>query len=384
MPHVFAPPSLKRVSTSSDETTLIRIEHVDLSLVNALRRVIISRIPNVGFVFDANDHSTEQSIRVEQNDTPLHHEYVMHRISLIPINLKTFDEIAEWDPSRYEFEINKVNEEGATMTHVTTKDFVVRDLQTNTLCPELAKRWFPPCPKTKDHILITKLYPKKHTAFCVKATAYVHPPAFKASFGIMSTCSFKNVVDEARAKEARAKLNGDEKALRVFDTMDVKRHYVVNDYGEPTVFEFKLVSACALSETDTFTRAFDVLLELIATARANFVVEASQQADGSESTPIYHIRMTNATHTEGNLLQSILFNHVIRDQHPDVPTKMKECGLKYAGYTITHPLEDCVVLKLIGKKLDTEQHARSFAEMTFDYVDSYVRGIKEEWIKNLS
>lgn len=381
MPTVFESPSMQRVSKRSDHDMRINIEHVDLSLVNALRRTIIANIPNIGFVFDANDHSDDQSIHILQNDTPLHHEYIMHRISLIPINIESFDEIDSWDPNRYEFEIDKMNEDGTDMVHVTTKDFVVRDMHTNTLRPDLAKQWFPSCPKTKDHILITKLYPKKKGAFHVKAKAYVHSPDFKASFGIVSTCTFKNVVDEKRAKEAREKLDNNETLLRVFDTMDVKRYYHINDYGEPTTFEFKLVSECALSEIDIFIRSFDVLLDLMATARSTFTVDTQYNTD--TTTPIFHVRMLNATHTEGNLLQSILFNHVIRDQHPNVPSSMFDYGLKFAGYTITHPLENCVVLKLIGKKLDSESAVRTFTEMTFDYIESYIRTVKEEAIKAL-
>jgi hypothetical protein len=59
------------------------------SVVNGLRRSLLSTIPTVGFRTELND----SDIIIEKNTTSLHNEFLLHRISLIPLYI---------DPSTYE------------------------------------------------------------------------------------------------------------------------------------------------------------------------------------------------------------------------------------------------------------------------------------------
>ena len=93
----------------------IYIKNVDLSIINSLRRVIISEIKNVGFHFDPNDFSTDKDIVILQNDSPLHNEFILKRISLIPIHVNV-DELDNWNMDDYVFEINKTNTTGALLS----------------------------------------------------------------------------------------------------------------------------------------------------------------------------------------------------------------------------------------------------------------------------
>ena len=56
------------------------IENLDLSIVNSVRRVILSEIPIVGFYGE-----DEPSVDIILNSGPLHDEFMKHRIGLIPI-----------------------------------------------------------------------------------------------------------------------------------------------------------------------------------------------------------------------------------------------------------------------------------------------------------
>jgi DNA-directed RNA polymerase subunit L len=55
---------------------------LDKSIVNAIRRTLISSIPSVAFRIDDN---TKRDIIIRSNNTSLHNEYLIHRISLIPL-----------------------------------------------------------------------------------------------------------------------------------------------------------------------------------------------------------------------------------------------------------------------------------------------------------
>ena len=59
------------------------IENVDLGIINSIRRVILSEIPVVAFY--GEEHPT---VDILYNNTPLHNEYMIHRIGLIPLNIK--------------------------------------------------------------------------------------------------------------------------------------------------------------------------------------------------------------------------------------------------------------------------------------------------------
>src|SRR6056300_893601 len=51
------------------------------SIVNAIRRTLLSAIPTVGFKTEMND----SDIIIKTNTTPLHNEYLLHRIGMIPL-----------------------------------------------------------------------------------------------------------------------------------------------------------------------------------------------------------------------------------------------------------------------------------------------------------
>ena len=65
------------------------IKDVDIAVINSLRRILLSEIPNVGFFFNPDDFSDDKDIKIIHNDSPLHNEFMQHRIALIPINVNT-------------------------------------------------------------------------------------------------------------------------------------------------------------------------------------------------------------------------------------------------------------------------------------------------------
>ena len=50
------------------------------SIINSLRRVLLSSIPTIAFKTDMQN----TDIKILKNTTPLHNEYLLHRISMIP------------------------------------------------------------------------------------------------------------------------------------------------------------------------------------------------------------------------------------------------------------------------------------------------------------
>ena len=51
------------------------------SIINSLRRVLLSSIPSIGFRTEMNN----TDIKILKNTTPLHNEFILHRIAMIPL-----------------------------------------------------------------------------------------------------------------------------------------------------------------------------------------------------------------------------------------------------------------------------------------------------------
>lgn len=68
--------------------TVCEIQNVHPSLVNAIRRTLLSEVPNVGFDIDSHDDIEKNSIKIRSNTSALHNEFIAHRIALVPICVK--------------------------------------------------------------------------------------------------------------------------------------------------------------------------------------------------------------------------------------------------------------------------------------------------------
>ena len=100
-----------------DNETSFSFNNINNSLVNALRRIIISELNTVGFRYQEN--STD--IKIINNTTKFHNEYIAHRISMIPIHGANS---SSFDINKYKFVVNKKNTSTNKM-YVTSEDFEV-------------------------------------------------------------------------------------------------------------------------------------------------------------------------------------------------------------------------------------------------------------------
>ena len=87
--------NLNFVATNVEDPYLLKftLENTTASFANSIRRTIISEVDTAGF--DTEDYNSS-SVRVIENTYGIHNEFILHRIGMIPINVKdtsTFDMI---------------------------------------------------------------------------------------------------------------------------------------------------------------------------------------------------------------------------------------------------------------------------------------------------
>ena len=355
--------SVKRASRGNGACELSHltfvVEDIDVSLANAIRRVVLSAVPNV---------SMHESTNFSNNTCALHNEFLAHRLSLIPIcfSEKEIESFSD-DPDRYTFVLNKKNATRSTLA-VTSKDFQVHD-HGKPLARSEVERLFPPNAITGEHILITQLKPNLDDpsscgdeigleAKAVLGTAKVH-----ACFSPVSLCTFFNVVDENAAQEARRIFVNKNKnisadaAMRRFDALNRDRHFMMNDHGEPRAFSFALESECRmrpeyilLKSLHVLRSEVDALIEdALPSAKISNVVRAESKESNDGAVVTFNV--TGFDHTIGNLAQATLYNLHIRNKSSDV-------GLLCIGYTHPHPLDDAIEFTVQFKNVDDPDIAR--------------------------
>ena len=142
------------LSTSQDGKELsFKIHGLSPSFVNALRRTILTNIPNIGFGYEP-----EKTIEIKTNTSGLNDEFIAHRLSLIPVM------IDDWMTSRvpvnlddYTFELNVDQASQAHKSgYVTTDDFKVLKNDQGVETVLNAADFFPRFAKYDTPILITR------------------------------------------------------------------------------------------------------------------------------------------------------------------------------------------------------------------------------------
>jgi DNA-directed RNA polymerase subunit L len=194
-------PRIELISNIKDDELKFRLNNVDVSIANSLRRVILSEIPIIVFRVSPND---KNKCNITANTCGLNNEIVKHRLSCIPIHIK---DVEEFPYKNYIVEVNVSNNTNTTM-YVTTKDFIVKDLVLGKPLPQdKIHEIFPPNDFTGDFIDFVRLKPKVAEEIQPKTLKFtcefdVGTAKEDGAYNVVSTCSYGNTIDEA-AQEAK-------------------------------------------------------------------------------------------------------------------------------------------------------------------------------------
>jgi DNA-directed RNA polymerase subunit L len=355
---------------ASSKTVDFEIHDVDISLLNSLRRTVLSDLPNVGFFFDANVHDN-YTTTIVSNDTPLHNELIMHRMSLIPICVNE-DELANWDDYDYTFKINITNNTGL-LKNVTSGDIKVFDKNNKLLSDKTISRLFPKDPVTKDHILITKVNKAKNSSFEINAKAVVKTAKTNASFGMVSRCSIEFVIDETKAKaELKRLLEGQPESkhsqiTQDFNNLNRDKFFKKNQYFEPNHFKVSIDSECLLNPVFIYTKAISILKTSI-----QQMLDKSYRIE--EQSSLMTVIIPQGSHTIGNLIQANAFNTMIRNN------ERNPYNINYVGYNIPHPLESTMIFKIKGDDLNSIEDAQIVFQDMISITLDYINHFENEWI----
>jgi DNA-directed RNA polymerase I and III subunit RPAC1 len=326
--------AVKVVHLSSDYLEL-GIEDVDVSLVNAIRRVLLSEVPNVALDPDR--------ITISKNTCSLHNEFLSHRLSLIPLCFDP-EEIESYnDPEQYKFVIKAKNTTNGMMS-ITTKDISIYTKSGRAMPESFREKVFPKNKTTDEYIIITKLKPnhsdlKNGDELLVEAYAVKSIAKTNACWCPVSLCTYFNQIDHDAVPAAFAEYKQKHNNLELtdaqlksrFDALEIHRCFKKNAMEEPSAFTFKLQSECRMTPDYLFVKAIDVIRENLMA-----ITTALDEMDIESVNGMNIITMRGYDHTLGNFLQAHLYNMYVK----------KQGVLDYIGYYQPHPLEKNIVVKL--------------------------------------
>ena len=230
-----------RISNLINDNGFLKFTLVDcnMSIANALRRIIISDIPT--FVFRTYPYN-ENKAEITHNTTRFHNEIIKQRLSCVPIHISDMD----FPYKDYVIEVDVKNDTD-NIIYVTTKDFKIKNIKTEVYSDESAVRAiFPPSHQSGDYIEFARLQPKLSENIDGERLTFrcgldIGKASQDGAFNVISTCAYECTPDEAKAnevwgeKEVAMKKNeiSDEEIefeKRNWFLLEAKRYYQPNSY----------------------------------------------------------------------------------------------------------------------------------------------------------
>ncbi len=337
-------PIISNISEDGD-VYKFTLSGINVSLVNAIRRTILSDIPTMAF--DTELIPDQQNCEIIINNGRLHNEILKHRLSCIPIHMKDLSVL----PKNYVMELDMINNTD-NMIYVTTEDFKIKNKETNNyLTKEATREIFPPSVKTNMFIDFARLRPRMGPTIPgeqIKLTAEFSVKTAKdnSMYNVVSKCSYGNTVDLVKAKtiweDKEQQLRSEESTndeinfqKKNFYLLDSQRSYV-NDS-----FDF-VIQTIGVYENQEIIKKACVILQ-------NKFVELMQNID-SDTIPIlksettmdncYDIILENEDYTMGKSLEFILYNNYYNN----------EKILSFCGFKKFHPHNDDSTLRIAFNK----------------------------------
>lgn len=319
-----------------------QIKNCNVSIANALRRTILADIP---MVIIRSSPYEKSNVQIFKNNTRINNEILKHRLSCIPIHIT--DLSLQLD--KYTLEIKATNNTD-TLMNITTKDFKIRNSETNNYLPDTeVQRIFPPNNITKDFILFTRLLPKisdsiEAESIHIEAKMIISNATEDSMFNSVSTCSYSMAIDEIKQREVWAQK---EKELRKSNMTKEE----INEYKK----DWLLLDGKRIIKNNEFNFIIESIgvyenMKLIKMAciiikqKLQNIIQLCQQQnlqinDCLNINKMYDIKLENEGYTLGKLIEYILYeNYYLNNE-----------TLKFVGFKKMHPHDDDSYIRLSFK-----------------------------------
>jgi DNA-directed RNA polymerase subunit L len=368
-------PRVDIISKIDDDELKFTLSGVNVSIVNALRRIILSEIPIVVFRVSPND---KNKCNIIANTCGLNNEIVKHRLSCIPIHIKDVD---EFPLKNYMLELHVQNNTDTTI-YVTTKDFVIKDLVSGKPLPEnKIREIFPADDLTGDFIDFVRLKAKPAEEIqgkIIHLTSEFDIGTAKedAAYNVVSTCSYGNTIDDAAQEAKLAQLRqkwkdeGKKETEIDFEAANWKLLEGKRIFKKDS-FDFVIQTIGIYTNVELLVLACKIMIEKL--QNLNSVIEKDEiEIKIAESTipNCYDIKLDNEDYTIGKVIEYFMLS------------SFYEKGiLTYCGFKMLHPHDAYSLLRLAYKEPIVIDIIKNDLKTCIQYSVETFTKIRKEFLK---
>jgi DNA-directed RNA polymerase alpha subunit len=324
-----------KIRKEEDQYLEFELANVNISLANAIRRIILSEIEIVAI--------DEKHIEIMENTCPLHNEYIAHRLSLIPVlqEITNVDDLEFYVAKKHTMDSPVENEQSNVM-EITTDNIQVFNKKTES--------WMDPRKVFDGLFLITKL--NLNQKFLAK---------FKLSRGTAKEHSRWQCVDSIAY---RYKVKEDLTPGQEYDkiTLENERDWIKKPGSDdPQAFIFFMESLGQMDTKLIVQKAMDILEKKCQT----FLEWVNREKNEFKWGNMLELEYEGEMHTLGNLISTVGLD-ILGEKD-------------FIGYRIIHPMLNKFILrmKLDGDK-DKNTHVAKL-EGIVSHIVELVQSLKKEW-----
>ena len=365
----------------TDGIMTFTLSGVNVSLANALRRIILSDSPCVVFRTTPYD---ECKMEIEVNTSRLNNELIKQRISCVPIHISD----TSFPIENYVVEVDKKNESDI-IDYVTTEDFKIKDKNTGKYLTQAATRdIFPPDEITGDFIDIARLRPRlsedidgEHLK--LTSTLDIGTAKQDGCFNVACTCAYGYtqdpvlVNDKVTQMESEMKAQGldaDTIAFKIKDWKLLKAQTI----NIPDSFDFTIETVGQFDNMSLVFKSAHVMLDKVATFKK--VIQENEGLINQSDTTLpngFDIKLVGEDYTLGKALEYVLYS-----RHYDRQSTTSDKSLEFCGFRKPHPHIDESLIRL-GFKDATDKstvvailvEACKALEVTFNSISEYFKKV---------
>ena len=303
-----------KISKVSEDAGILQftLSGVNVSLANALRRIILNDINTVVF---RTETYKDNNCNIKVNTGRLHNEILKQRLSCIPIHSTKLDEL----PGKYILELDEKNDTDHIL-FVTTEHFKIKNKETNEeMKKEDVRKIFPHDIKTQQFIDFCRLRPRigdvPGEQISLTCEFSIANAEVSSMFNAVSKCAYGNTIDLDKAKEAwtekenKMKSEGAtadeiEYSKTNFYILDAQRYFAKDS------FDFSIESVGVYTNDEIVKKGCAImqgkLLDFMENLKANEVPIEPSVVTMENS---WDIILENEDYTLGKALEYYLYEH---------------------------------------------------------------------------
>jgi len=350
------------VNEATDNNVLsFTLQNINVSLANAIRRTILTDIPTAVVVTAPYEKNQAD---IKKNTSRLNNEILKHRLSSIPIHIND----KSIDLSKLMIVIHKKNEDN-TMINVTTKDFKIKNIETDKYLPQSnVNKIFPPDPLTKYHILFTRLRPKisdeiPGEEIFIEAKMSIGTAAQDGTFNVVSTGSYsftpdlinqRTILQKLEKEWKKSGLTGDEIDFEKenWRLLDGKRIYIKNS------FDFIIETIGVFSNKYIVKQACLIIARKLEAIGKSVDAQTIEIKEGITASPTFDIVLQNEDYTIGKSIEYAL--HQLFYENESI--------FDFVGFRKLHPHDSDSIIRVAFAKEGTKNDLYGYLQVAVQSV----------------